>query len=205
MGSHFRTDIKLTTRLFNCLIKPILLYGSEVWGVDTKDNLNNDPIEAIQVKFCKMLLGVSRKASNVACRSELGMFPLRSAAKLRVIKFWIKFMNRRNDAKLSHNVITDSLTDNTHKTSWTEKIKSLLNKLGLSYMWQQNIDEQMTKYQISKIMEMIKQRIEDQEFQLFIYLFFLNMFKNRSVKRFLSRIFGSAYCCLSQVYGLKLQ
>ena len=31
------------------------------------------------------------------------------------------------------------------------------------------------------------------------------MFKNRSVKKFLSRIFGSAYCCLSQVYGLKFK
>ena len=32
MGNHFRGNIKLTMKLFDALISPILFYASEVWG-----------------------------------------------------------------------------------------------------------------------------------------------------------------------------
>ena len=47
--------------------------------------LNTGPLESVYVKFCEMLLGVSKKAPNNACRFELGLFPLRASAKLRAI------------------------------------------------------------------------------------------------------------------------
>lgn len=47
MGNNFRTDITLTIRLFDSLIKPILLYGSEIWGAEIKKNMNNDPLESV--------------------------------------------------------------------------------------------------------------------------------------------------------------
>ena len=77
MKEHFRTDITLTTKLFDALIKPILLYASEIWGVDYKQkNIDKDPLEQINIKFCKMLLGVSKSATSAACRAELGQMPL---------------------------------------------------------------------------------------------------------------------------------
>ena len=36
MGNHFRENIKLTMKLFDALISPILFYASEVWGIDCK-------------------------------------------------------------------------------------------------------------------------------------------------------------------------
>ena len=33
-GNHFRENIKLTIKLFDALISPILFYTSEVWGID---------------------------------------------------------------------------------------------------------------------------------------------------------------------------
>ena len=36
MGDNFRENIMLTIKLFDALISPILLYGSEIWGVDCK-------------------------------------------------------------------------------------------------------------------------------------------------------------------------
>ena len=44
------TDIQL--HLFESMIVPILLYGSEVWGCENVDIINQ-----FQLKFCKMLLG----------------------------------------------------------------------------------------------------------------------------------------------------
>ena len=37
MGDNFRENIMLTIKLFDALIPPILLYGSEIWGVDCND------------------------------------------------------------------------------------------------------------------------------------------------------------------------
>ena len=35
----------LTINLFDALISPILLYGSEIWGVDCNDQIEKDPAE----------------------------------------------------------------------------------------------------------------------------------------------------------------
>ena len=46
---HFQLD------LFDKIVKPILLYGCEVWGVG-----NNDIVERVHLKFCKIILHVKR-------------------------------------------------------------------------------------------------------------------------------------------------
>ena len=38
-GNHFRENIKLTMKLFDALISPILFYASEVWGIDWNGQL----------------------------------------------------------------------------------------------------------------------------------------------------------------------
>ena len=43
MGNHFRENIKLTMKLFDALISPILFYASEVWGIDCNGQLEKDP------------------------------------------------------------------------------------------------------------------------------------------------------------------
>ena len=69
MGDNFRENIMLTIKLFDALISPILLYGSEIWGVDCNDQIEKDPAELVQIKFLKWLLGVNKYCSNNACRA----------------------------------------------------------------------------------------------------------------------------------------
>jgi hypothetical protein len=75
---------------FDHTIKPILLYGSEVWGIfnvtsaklsRTDDIHLNDCYKYFQgetwhLKFCKSILGLNRKRVNHASLSELGRYPL---------------------------------------------------------------------------------------------------------------------------------
>ena len=68
------------------MISPILTYNSEVWGVYTKPGFKTWESTQIEkrkqnkkpahLKFNKRYLEVSNKACNVACRAELGRFPL---------------------------------------------------------------------------------------------------------------------------------
>ena len=62
----------LTIKLFDALISPILLYKSEIWGVDCNDQIEKDPAELVQIKFLKWLLGVN-KIFNTAATMHVGL------------------------------------------------------------------------------------------------------------------------------------
>ena len=67
------------SQIFDTMIFSILSYNSEVWGMYTKQEFktwDNSPLEKVHLKFCKRYLEVNNKASNLACRAELGRYPL---------------------------------------------------------------------------------------------------------------------------------
>ena len=80
-------DLKTKISLFDSLVTPILLYGSEVWGVQ-----GFDCIDKVHIKFLKMLLGVRPQTPNYAVYGELGRFPLSVISKERAVKFWLKLL-----------------------------------------------------------------------------------------------------------------
>ena len=75
-------------KLFDQMIKPILCYASEIWsacdlakrkfrtGDGFLNYLDNINIEKVHVKFCKFILGVNKRAVNLAVKNELGRFPV---------------------------------------------------------------------------------------------------------------------------------
>ena len=160
MGNHFRENIKLTIKLFDTLISPILLYGSEIWGIDCTGQRDKDPAEIVQNKFLKWLLGVTRYCNNNACRSETGKFPLRIEAQCRNLNFWLTLTkhDESSDYKLSKAAYSDIkwLKD---KALWNQKIKLFLDHLGLGDLWE--------KAHVSDlgIASIIRQRLKDIELQ----------------------------------------
>ena len=71
-------NVNLLLQLFDKLVKPVLLYGVEVWGPDylhklqVKDNLKTIDscfCEMIHNKACKSILGVRPNCSNLAART----------------------------------------------------------------------------------------------------------------------------------------
>ena len=126
---------KLMFKLFDCLIRPILTYGSEIWICDfnIKDNnLDKLPFEKLHNKFCKYLLGVHRKSSNFASRLELG--------RERIINFITALALKYNEClselpadrflKEVYNV-DQALFDEGYK-SWYSFIDQSVKKLSIS-------------------------------------------------------------------------
>ena len=86
------SSIKLKLKLFDTLIRPITTYGSEIWISDfSQKDLKRDNLlfEKIHNRFCKFLLGVHKKASNLASRCELGRLPIISFITSLVFKYYI--------------------------------------------------------------------------------------------------------------------
>ena len=92
LGHLFRRNPSITIKLFNALVKPILLYASDFWGI-LKLPLNN-PVENVHMSFCKQLLGVQKQTTNIGVLLELGQIPLSIYAKKMAIKNWVRISNR---------------------------------------------------------------------------------------------------------------
>ena len=73
-----RLSYKISFDLFDKMITPILMYGSEIWGFQAVKS-----IELVQVQFCKYFLGVSQQTANMIALGECGRLPL-----------WVKYMSR---------------------------------------------------------------------------------------------------------------
>ena len=81
---------KLALKLFSSQIKPILLYGSEVWGpyMDyTYMTWDKSKIEQVHTQYLKRVLGCSIQTSNNMVRGEVGSRPLLMDMIRRVISY----------------------------------------------------------------------------------------------------------------------
>ena len=59
---------------------------------------DRSPIQKIHLKFCKRYLEVNNKASNIACRTELGRLPLIIPINQRIMKYLVYLNNKDNDS-----------------------------------------------------------------------------------------------------------
>ena len=63
LNKHLHKFTQITPKhyidLFDKLIKPVLYYGSEVWGFS-----NANVLERVHLQICKQLLGVKRETQN---------------------------------------------------------------------------------------------------------------------------------------------
>ena len=96
-----KLPIDIVNKIFDSLFLPILMYGSEVWGIYDKLDYNSwekDTIsERTHIYFSKLFLGVNKQCPNVACRNELGRLSLKGKIDLNIIKFWIHLENLSED------------------------------------------------------------------------------------------------------------
>ena len=93
----------LACEIFDTTISPILTYNSEICGVYFKPHFKTSygsQIERAHLQFCKRYLEVNNKASNIACRAELGRFPLNIAINQKIILKYILHIQSKDKETL---------------------------------------------------------------------------------------------------------
>ena len=133
----------LLLKLFDTLIKPIALYGSEMWGGfgNKHADLNavmmqfDKPFEKLHLRITKLALKVSNKAPNIACLAELGRYPLVTRVLSSVLKFNTRLVNANTGSLLSKAYLSQlklpSNSGNTH--TFVDFCSSLFNSLNVNY------------------------------------------------------------------------
>ena len=135
MASLFRRHIPITIKLFETLIKPILLYCSDFWGI--RKMPKNNPFQTLHMKFCKQLLGVQKQTTNIGVLLELGQVPLELYAIKNSIKNWTRIACQKKANELVTASYKSALLNNLE---WPAQIEKTLSQIGFRQSFLTNED-----------------------------------------------------------------
>ena len=145
----FYENPNLTIKLFDSLVKPVLLYASDFWGCFEFASSDKSPLEKLSTTLCKYLLDVKKQVSNVASKIEMGRFPLHIDAIRNCIKNWqrIQYGDACNILKLTFQ----------NSEEWNDNIRFTLFKHGFGYLWlQKDIDQNIVNQELHNLVRRIK-------------------------------------------------
>ena len=127
----YRTPIRTALRIFDAIIRPILLYASEVFepysAFDQKKWENGD-IERAHMQFLKRILGVNRSATNILVRGELGRHTLQEEV-LRGTIGHAKSMQEKDDSYLVKQAYYYEMSTDLTKNNYLLKIHEAAPKI----------------------------------------------------------------------------
>ena len=103
------------------------------------DISNNSPIERLNLKLCKFLLGVHRKSTNAAVRGELGRYPLLISIINNAKNYHERILSLENDSlvKLSCNDQVISGND----ASWSCLMNKMLQTFNGTLSLKSNLEK----------------------------------------------------------------
>ena len=119
--------IKTILKVFDACIMPILLYGSELWGVYTNldwKRWDESKIERVHTQFLKRLLGVNRSTTNIMTRAELGRHSLQEFMTRRYVRY-VSYLGEKDSEYLCKQAYSYEL-EQAHKDVPRANIFSML-------------------------------------------------------------------------------
>jgi hypothetical protein len=121
--------------LFDTLVKPVMLYGSEIYGpLITSKNIVSG-IEVPHNQWCRSILGVPRGIMADGARSELGRNKMSTEVKLKCIKFFLKVASAKRDSLTYSAFLEQKRLTGLDKECWGLGVKSLLDLAGFGSKW----------------------------------------------------------------------
>ena len=141
------------------MIKPILTYSCEVWGLQ-----NIKELEIFYLSFLKSVLCVKKSTPNCFVYGELGIFPLIIEMKMRIVKYWLKLIrpttsHENYTRKIYIQLLLLNISQPNHKT-WVSEVKDMFNSLGLGYIWNlQKVENE------NDFLKLFRQRLHDIYYQ----------------------------------------
>ena len=174
-----------SSNIFDKCVLPIVLYGSEIWGVKA-----HNVIECVLLKFCRQQLGVGTNAPAPALLGECGRSNLYVNCYIRSIKYWLKLI-QIPDGSLLKSCYTMLLKHcNAGRINWAWEIKQLLYRFGFGYIW-----ESQNVFNDSKFLHDFGRRVLDCSMQAWQENM-SNMSKLRTLCLFKTNIYTEPYLFL---------
>ena len=123
-------DIAL--KLFDTLVKPVVLYGAEVWGCE-----NCDIVNKVKLRFCKYILHVHKSTCSNMVYGELGETPLYIDIKCKMILYWTRLITSKEKklSKMIYSLRYKLYEKDLFHSTWISSVKNILDSAGFSRIW----------------------------------------------------------------------
>ena len=122
---------KILIDLFDKMLKPIAMYGAEIWLSPLKiqknciNHLETAPAEKLHVSYLRYVLGTHKKSTKAAIMGETGRVPI----NINALKTLIDFHNRivwEETNPLVEEALQESKTMAIKKTGWYYEVEELI-------------------------------------------------------------------------------
>ena len=153
-GRRLLLPLDVLFELFDKMILPILTYGSEIYGIN-----NLDKIEIFQRSFYKRIMKLSKSTPSAMIYGETGSHNISITIEKKMISYWLRLITG-DPGKLNtllYEYIYQMDCNNIYSTLWISKLKSILQKCGMFYIWV----NQATITDVNIIKKLICKRIDD--------------------------------------------
>ena len=145
--------------LFDTLVKPILLYGCEIWAHE-----GTGILDKLHLRFCKYIVLVNRTTCSNMVYGELGEYPLIISAQTRMTMFWANICQDSEKPKISnlmYKLLYRLNEENVYKSPWLNCVKTILEDCGFPGIWVSQVIPCSKEW----FKQQIKQRLFDQFIQ----------------------------------------
>ena len=149
--------IEMQIELFNKLIKPILLYGCEIWAFG-----NLDIIERVQLKFLKRILHLKKSTPSYMVYGETGVMPLKVEIQSKIVSYWSNLLefNTGRLSSMIYNILYILFEQGKCKSKWLENVKNIVSSNGYANVWESQSCLNKNWFRAS-----FKQKLKDQFLQ----------------------------------------
>ena len=141
LGIH---DPTMRLRLFDALVRPVMLYGIEVWGPHSLGQVDAQ-FERVHRSFLRRLIGVREATPSAVVLAELGRYPLMVLATVQVCRYWNRLL-AMDDTRLVRLAFSESVrlaalpTRSAVRAPWAAQVASLLAVTPLPATGPRHID-----------------------------------------------------------------
>ena len=128
-AKRLQLSVDTQCHLFDHLVLPILLYGSEVWGFECIKQ-----IEIFHRKFLRTMLHVNKCTPDCMVYGETGRGLILNHVKCRMVGYWLRIVKGKQHkySNIFYNLLGHMHNDNESPFTslWLKCIKDIFSKCG---------------------------------------------------------------------------
>ena len=132
-SKELNLSVSCKLHIFESIIKPILLYGCEIF---CHENLNL--LDIFYAQLLRRTLVVNKSTPHYMIFGECGCTPPSVDAQKRALVYWLKTAHSISLANTCQNILLECNKKNEYSSTYIRYIKDSFNSLGLSGLFDKN-------------------------------------------------------------------
>ena len=149
LGSSLYSNKCVFNKLYDSIIKPILLYGCDFWGLYKICTEGKAPCDNFNAKIWKYFLGVGKNTSSIGTLYEVGCYPCSIDAQIRAFNNWVRVTDSNSTCKI---LLISSRFSIKNSGKFYENFLKFLEKQDMVFLTE-NTANIKPKGKISKILK----------------------------------------------------